>query len=107
MSYNWPMVKPKSSNRSIRLPDEMWAWLAAESDLRQTSVNGLVGDFLMVARLKAEEARLAPPKPAKPKRPKFNEQAGPSFNEQPAAPKLNIQVGPVERKPGSLQKKGK
>jgi hypothetical protein len=53
------MAKPKSSNRSIRLTDEMWAWLAAEADRRQTSVNGLVGDFLMVARLKAEERAVA------------------------------------------------
>lgn len=54
------MAKPKSSNRSIRLPDEMWTWLAAEAERRQNSVNGLVGEFLMVARLKAEERSAKP-----------------------------------------------
>ena len=66
------MAKPKSSNRSVRLADEMWAWLAAEAERRQTSVNGLVGDLLLVARFNADErtATVAekpkPPAKAKP-----------------------------------------
>lgn len=112
------MAKPKSSNRSIRLPDELWAWLAAEADRRQTSVNGLVGDFLIVARLKAEEAAadLVKPKP-----PGFKVKPIPSgpthwpsgaalLPEHTADPgpseplKVSVQIGPIERKPGSLQK---
>lgn len=96
------MAKPKSSNRSIRLPDEMWAWLAAEADRRQNSVNGLVGELLMVARLKADEraaGEMGTQRPAKPTR------AGSVPAPHSSAPKLAIPIGPVERKPGEMLKK--
>jgi hypothetical protein len=36
------MAKPPTSVRSIRLPDETWAWLSKEAERRTTTVNGLV-----------------------------------------------------------------
>lgn len=50
MSYNASMAKPKSSNRSIRLPDDDWAWAAAEAERRQTSVNGVIAALVALAR---------------------------------------------------------
>lgn len=66
LCYNLPMTKPPTSIRSIRLQTELWAWLAEEAGRRGATVNALVGDLLIEARLKAEEAKADPVKP-KPK----------------------------------------
>lgn len=57
------MVSKLSAVRSIRLQNSEWEWLTEEADRRETTVNGLVADLLMVGRLKAEEAGAAPVRP--------------------------------------------
>lgn len=44
------MSKPPTSVRSIRLPDETWAWLAFEAEKRRTTVNGLVAEGVALVR---------------------------------------------------------
>lgn len=46
---NHAMAKPPSSNRSIRLPDELWATIQADADARGESVNAVVGRHLRIA----------------------------------------------------------
>lgn len=66
MSYNTSMAKPKSSNRSIRLTDDAWAWLAGEAERRQNSVNGVVADLVADARDPAAQSIVVKPKPRAP-----------------------------------------
>lgn len=43
------MPKPPSSNRSIRLPDELWGVIVADAEARGESVNATVGRHLRIA----------------------------------------------------------
>lgn len=106
------MVSKSSAVRSIRLQNDIWEWLAAEAERRQTNVNGLVTDLLLVARLKAEEAKAKPVdvKAAHARVQKRYPKTLAALAESEAVatpPKFNIQIGPIERKPGSMLKKGK
>lgn len=86
------MPKPPTTVRSIRLQNDVWAWLAEEAARRETTVNGLVDDLIEVARLRVAERAAAPERaPVKPK----------------PAPKVEAPAtfGPVRRKPGELLKK--
>ena len=97
--YTVAMVSTSSAVRSIRLQNSEWEWLTQEAARRETTVNGLVADLLMVGRLKAEEARAAPERRPAPKA--VSEKASTT-----AAPS-GVQFGPTPRKPGDLAKKPK
>jgi hypothetical protein len=92
------MVSKTSSVRSIRLPNDMWAWLAAEAERRGTTVNGLVSDLLEVGRLGVAERAAAPVKPAR-----ALKAAPPKVKAEPA--KLAVPFGPQPVAPGSRLKK--
>jgi hypothetical protein len=57
------MTSKSSSVRSVRLQNDLWAWLEAEAARRSVSANGLISDLLEVGRLRAEEAKTAPKPP--------------------------------------------
>lgn len=56
-----------SKVHSIRVQNDLWEWLTEEAKRRGVTPNGLVCDLLLVGRLRADEARLAP-KAEEPKR---------------------------------------
>lgn len=61
------MVSKSSAVRSIRLQNDLWSWLSEEAQRRGVTVNGLIGDLVLVARLKAAEVVTKPTqKPPKP-----------------------------------------
>lgn len=111
------MVSKSSAVRSIRLQNDLWQWLSDEAERRGLAVNGLVSDLLEVGRLKAEEAKVKPA--AKPKDikashetiqkrfPKTLAKLAEAEAAEVSPPKVSVQIGPVERKPGDLMKKGK
>lgn len=88
-------MAPVTTNRSVRLQNDLWSWITEEAERRGVTVNGLIADLLMVARLKSEERAAGP-----------TCDDGPMLhvNTSAATPKLNIQIGPIERKPGSMLK---
>lgn len=44
------MVSKSSAVRSIRLQNDLWAWLAEEAERRGVAVNALVSDLVLAAR---------------------------------------------------------
>lgn len=61
------MASKSSAVHSVRVQNDLWEWLTAEAKRRGVTPNGLVCDLLLVGRLRADEARLAP-KAEEPKR---------------------------------------
>lgn len=92
-------MAPTSSNRSIYLPDEFWAWAEAEAKLQGLSVNGLVK--LAMRRLQAD---LHPLPAALPKL-DTADRAKPDLAKiaKPAAT-AGLQLGPRASAPGSRLK---
>jgi hypothetical protein len=80
------MRKPPSSVRSIRLRDDLWAWIAEDAEKRGLNANALVAE--LVERLRAENLKPADFRPT---------------IERKAA--LDLPLGPQRVVPGSRLKK--